>query len=390
MSANRRTLAVLMAAIFLDLVGFGMLIPDFQLRAEKLGAKGWVIGAILSSLFIVQFVVSPLWGAMSDRRGRRPVLLACSALSAFAMLTYGFAGNLWIMLGSRIIGGFGAANVVVAQAYIADAFPPENRSVALGRLGAALQAGLILGAALAGLITKVFGSEIIGFVAAASSGLGVLLLFLFLPSVEVKQEEQPGKRPIINLALLKDVPALTPLFILAAVAWFALACLEGTFGRLIHHNLNYGQYEYGIVFSIESITGVAAQSFLLAPVQKLMSSRLMVVCGYLLQGLGLVLMPFAPSLAALVIFGACYSLGTSISSPAVNGACSTLTPEDRQGEMFGLMQGARSIGFVVGPLLGGALFDFRPASPYLLAGVVSLAAAFLAPFAIPKKRQAVA
>src|SRR5713226_9310658 len=111
----------LLFAIFLDLVGFGMTFPDVQLRAQKYGAPGWMIGAILASYYVVQMIASPRWGRLSDRTGRKPILLTCGLLSAVSMVIYALGNNLTVMLLSRLAAGFGAANVVIAQAYITDA-----------------------------------------------------------------------------------------------------------------------------------------------------------------------------------------------------------------------------------------------------------------------------
>src|SRR5688572_16075672 len=148
----------LLLAVFLDLVGFGMAFPDIQLRAEKFGAPGVLIGLLLSSYFIVQILASPRWGRLSDHVGRKPVLLTCTALSVLSMLAYAFASSLWLILLSRIFAGLAAANVVVAQAYIADTSTEADRAAKMGRIGAAITAGLIAGPALGGYLAHVGGN----------------------------------------------------------------------------------------------------------------------------------------------------------------------------------------------------------------------------------------
>jgi MFS family permease len=193
------------------------------------------------------------------------------------------------------------------------------------------------------------------------------------------ETRRPGRPPIIDLRLLKDVPGVRPLVVLATVAFFALACLEGTFGRLIKLNLGLDESAFGAIFSFESVLGVVVQAALLPWVVARLQPRATMRTGFLLQGLGLGLTPFAPSLIALFGCSALYAIGVGLANPTINALGSQLTPEERQGELFGLLQAARSGGFILGPILGGAMFDWKPASPYLLAGIVSIAVALLTP-----------
>lgn len=370
--------APLLFAIFLDLVGFGMVIPDIQTRLETFGARGWLIGLVLSSYFLVQILVSPLWGRVSDRVGRKPVLVVCGALSTLSMLAYGLANNIWLLLASRIFAGFAAANVVVAQAYIADTSPDDAaRTAAMGRVGAAITAGLMLGPALGGLLAGRGGNSLLGFVAAFAAGLGTLWILLAVKSAPPVAPTGDKIRPALNLSILRDAPDLRPLFTLAAVAYLALACLEGTFGRLIRLKLGYGPEQFGLIFGYESLLGVLVQSFLLAWATQKLPPRTLLAIAFILQGIGLALTPFAPHLAALFAISTFYAIGVGVANPTLSSLSSRATPSDRQGEMFGLLQGTRSLGFLVGPTLGGLLFDWNPNAPYLMAGVVLLLAAFL-------------
>jgi len=172
--------------------------------------------------------------------------------------------------------------------------------------------------------------------------------------------------------LFRSNPALARLFAVAVTGWFALACLEGTFGRLIHHNLGMGQLEFGLLLSLEA--GISLVQGILYPLlARRLSPEALLRLSYGLQAVGLMLMPFAPGLGALALFSTLFGLGVGAASPAINGRASYLVPPDRQGEVFGLLQSSRAMGFLVGPILGGVLFDWRPAAPYLAAGTVLLA-----------------
>jgi MFS family permease len=371
----------LLLAIFLDLAGFGALIPDIQTRLEGFGAHGWLIGTALAIYFVVQTIVSPLWGRTSDRMGRKGALLACFALSALSFLIYGLAQGIVGVFASRILAGLAAANVALAQAQlIADRADDTARTAALGRAGAAVTSGLIVGPAAGGFLAHVGGNFLLGVCAAAASGLGLLCLALFVPaSPPQPAPETPEASPKARLALLQEIPALRPLFVLAATAWLALACLEGTFGRLIHVKLGYGPAQFGLLFGYEAVIGVVVQTLLLTPVTARLAPRRLLRLAYGAQGLGLGLTPFAPNLAGLFVASTFFALGTGFANPTVNARCSAVTPPGRQGEMFGLLQATRSLGFLLGPIGGGALFDWRPEAPYLLAAVVLGVAAVLVP-----------
>jgi MFS family permease len=176
------------------------------------------------------------------------------------------------------------------------------------------------------------------------------------------------------------------LILIASVAWLSLATLEGTFARLIEYYFGYGALQFGFLFGYESLLAILVQGAVLAWILKRWKQTPLLRTAYVLQGVGLAMNPASaplagaiPPLATLFVASSLYALGSSVANPAVNGMCSRLAPDNRQGELFGLLQGTRSSGFVVGPMLGGILFDWHPAAPYLLAGGVCVAAALLVP-----------
>lgn len=383
---NRTTRGALYIGIFLDLLGFGMIIPDIQFRAERLGASGVVIGALLASTFVVQFFVSPLWGGTGDRVGQKPVLLICQILSALGMLVYGLATAIPILFLSRVISGAGGANVAVAQAIIGKSVSDAERITVMGRLSAAVSSGLVFGPALGGYLAGVHHQNV-GLVAACCSAVGIGILAIAVPSVHARTGQDSKKALMLNFSLLRDLPAVRDLAIIAVVAWFSLATLEGTFGRLIERTLGFGQAEFGAIFAYESAIMLTVQSFALEWLTREKHEGKLLRNSYLLQGVGLALPPFVYLLpnfggkigymGVLLACSTLYAFGAAVANPTINSLCSRLTPEFRQGELFGLLQGTRSVGFVVGPIIGGFLFGRWFAAPYVLAGMVCVAAALL-------------
>lgn len=376
---------LIVAAVFLDLIGFTMVVVDVQTRAESMGAQGWLIGLLIASAFIVQSVASPLWGAWSDCIGRKTSFTVCTSLSATSLLVYALAPNLaWLFI-SRFLSGLGSANVAVAQASVVDDSSPDGRAVALGRLSAALTAGMVVGPALGGWIGSSLGSGWVGYIGAAASGIGVLSVALFGQFKPVSPVKKSA--PFRPTTLLRDYPRLLPLVVVASVAWFALSTLEGTFGRLLNDLGHDGKRDFGIIFSFEALVAVIVQATLLGWLGKRFSAKTMLVFSYIALGIGVAGMPFAPAFGWFFVTGFLFSFGTGIANPTVNNEISRQVDDDRQGEVFGVVQSARAIGFAVGPILGGALFDMWNAAPYLVAGLTCVGAAALVAPALTEARQ---
>lgn len=378
-----------MVAVFLDMVGFTMLIPDIQLRAEAmLGGitiKGPIIGALLQSTFIVQLFASPRWGRISDQVGRKKIFVICQWISAIAMLMYGFAGSIAMLFVSRILAGFGGANVSVAQAMAAVA-AGDNRKQVLARVSATLSAGMIFGPAVGGFAVERFGSHMIGYVGAAISFLGGIIVLLMVPQDIPEPSETAPSNPIFDFSIFRSYPNLMPFLWIAVTASFALATLEGTFGRLIHAMLGYGQKEFGIIFSFEAILGILVSVFALGWLAKKFCDTSLLRLGYVVQGVGLginplagVLQQFAPGMFWLFVASAFYAVGSGVVGPTLSTLASNTVPEKIQGELFGTMQSARTVGFIIGPILGGFFFDIWHPLPYVFAALVCFVVAIALP-----------
>ena len=376
------------------MVGFTMLIPDIQLRAETMlfgfAFKGPIIGALLQSTFLVQLFASPRWGRLADNSGRKRVFVICQWVSAIAMLIYGFAGSIALLFGSRIMAGFGGANVSVAQAMAAVAAGDERKRV-LGWVSATLSAGMIFGPAVGGFLAHQYGSQMIGILGAAISFAGGAVVLILVPKDkgQTEPDEIEGvskKYPLFDLTLFKTYPSLLPFFWIAVTASFALATLEGTFGRLIHAMLGYGQREFGIIFSYEAVLGIFVSVVVLVWLSKRLCDTSLLRMGYIAQGIGLginplagVLTGFAHGMIWLLLASTLFAFGSGVVGPTLSTLASNAVPENVQGELFGVMQAARTVGFLIGPILGGFLFDLWHPGPYVFAAIVCLFVAIALP-----------
>jgi len=367
--------------IFADLLGFGMLVVDIQLRAKSMGASPPAIGFILAATFLVQSFISPFWGRLSDRIGHKPVIITCTALSACSMAIYGFAPSLAWIIASRILSGFGFANVSAAQAYVANQTTAEMKLEVMGRISATISSGLIIGSVVGGELATWGGNQAVGFVGCLSSVVGIFAVALYLPHVapHVAEAKQKSRR---SLALLGEINALRVLVPVVVVAWFALALLEGTFAQLIQVQLGFGQREFCRVFGFESVVAVATQSFAMKWLGRVISDRFLLPISFLFQAAGIFLFPFATGMVSLLTASALYAPGSAVSQPSLNSICSNITPSERQGELFGLLQSARSVGFAVGPILGGIALSYSVRLPYFIASAGCLIAAFALLFVV--------
>ena len=391
---KRRTEFALLIAVFLDMVGFTMLIPDIQLRAETMlfgiAFKGPIIGALLQSTFLVQLFASPRWGRLADNSGRKRIFVICQWISAIAMLIYGFAGSILLLFCSRIMAGFGGANVSVAQAMAAVAAGDERKRV-LGWVSATLSAGMIFGPAVGGFLAHQFGSKMIGVVGAIISFAGGAVVMILVPGDKGQSEPNGSdgvskKYPLFDLTLFRSYPSLIPFFWIAVTASFALATLEGTFGRLIHAMLGFGQREFGIIFSYEALLGIIVSVVILVWLGKRLCDTTILRLGYVAQGIGLginplagVLTGFAHGMIWLLLASTLFAFGSGVVGPTLSTLASNTVPQNVQGELFGVMQAARTVGFIIGPILGGFLFDLWNPGPYVFAAVVCLVVAVALP-----------
>lgn len=352
-----------------------MVLADVQIRAEKFGAPGWLIGAALSSMFVVQVLVSPLWGSAADRYGRKPVVIICTLISAASMLAFALSSSIGWIFASRILAGLAAANVAVAQAWIAAGSTEEDRTANMGRLGAAISGGLILGPAIGGYLAHTGGNFAVGIVGMACSLVGALAVTFATDIPVAADADKEGKAPLRALFAQRRLLAL---MVLACISWFALACLEGTFARLLQHRWNRDQLWFGLIFGFESAISLVVQAWLLGQISKKWSDRRLVTVGLIMQGIGLASMPYFPIFGFVFLGSSLYALGNALFGPSLNAWFAKLTPDPLKGTMFGGLQAARSFGFMVGPIVGGALFDYNNGLPYLLAGVVCLVASAVA------------
>lgn len=425
---KKPSLLVIFLTVFIDLVGFGVVLPLLPLYSEQFGAKGWQIGLIMAAYSAMQFLFAPMWGRLSDRIGRRPVLLVSTAGATASYAIFGLGSGivdptiaLAVLLVSRVMAGICGANITVAQACIADVTPPEERSKKMGLIGMAFGLGFIFGPAIGGIAIAQFGMAGPGWVAASLCAANFLLALAILPETRpATGMTRHGARPRLNQwSHVLARPQIGLLVLVFFLATFCFTCFETTLSLLIAKNFNLVKGEAvttldglskekfadaataaTILFTYCGVIGALVQGGPLGKILKRFGERRLIAFSLLLVGVCLMPLPFihgdgkltfgilfesgsASWWLMLVVLGG-LSIGSSLTRPPLFGLLSILTPPEEQGETLGVAQSAGSLARILGPIFAGGLFDVRLAQmpagavPYLISGSVAVVAAVLA------------
>jgi len=386
------SLGTLFLTVFIDLLGFGLVIPFLPGMARRLGASDFVAtmpGAVYS---VMQFAFIPIWGRLSDRIGRRPVLLWSIAATAVGMAFLGAASTLWMLLAARVFSGIATANLAVAQAYIADITPPEQRARGMGIvIGSAFGLGFTLGPFIGGELSRfpVFGREgaLPGFVAAGLAAVNFLLALRTLPESLPRERrgQQVRRASPIDVAAFRaavSVPGVGAAVAInfAMVLWFA--GMEQTFRLFTADGFGMSDAATGHIFAIVGIVGVIVQAGLVRRLVPRFGEARLVQWGVAIQAIAFALLGASPSFGgviALYTSAGLIALGNGLTTPTLPAFASRRATPSTQGLTLGTLQSAAALARAAGPLVGGALYAaIDPRAPYLIGAAGLLAAALLA------------
>jgi DHA1 family tetracycline resistance protein-like MFS transporter len=393
---GRSPLAVIFTTVFMDLVGFGMIIPLLALFGSKLGASGWTLGFLAASYSIAQFFFSPLWGQVSDRWGRRPILLMSLTGSTLAYLGFAaatFYGSLPLLFVTRIFQGVFAANVSTAQAYIADVTTPAKRAGGMGLIGAAFGLGFVFGPMIGGVSLRYLGDLAPGLVAGGICALNLGLAFIRLPeslSLEIRRANQgQGLRRYdpLNLDQLRKAflhPYLGLLLTMSFLQVTAFGMMEHVFALFFKAHLGLSDedagFKTGMALGFVGLIGAAIQGGLVRKLVPRYGERRLLIFGLALFTVSISLMPFGPSYASYFLILLPLAVGRSFIDPSTSALVSKAASASEQGRTLGTFQGLSSLARVVGPIVGLTAFSAHPdfpGLPFLLSGGVCLVVFFL-------------
>ncbi len=356
-------LIIIFVTVFIDLIGFGMVIPILPFYAETApyNATPFEIGLLFSVYSWMQFFFSPILGRLSDRYGRRPILFISLMGSAVGYAVMGFAGSLAMVFAGRIIGGITGANISTAQAYIADVTSKANRAKGMGIFGAIFGLGFILGPAMAGILSK-YGVHVPFYCAAVLSFVNAVALYFILPesiTPGAPHEERKGRFAELVESLREKEFGIVNLVYFLLITAFSI--MTYAFVLFTAYRYGYNAEQNGYLFFYVGVVAVLGQGVLFHRLVKTMGETKLTVLGCLMMAGSLLVFPFlgpaAGGLTALLVVTAVLSIGNAFASPSLTSLASKISPEDKQGTSLGIMQSGASLARAIGPLVGGVLLN---------------------------------
>ena len=391
--------------VFIDLVGFGIVLPLLPTYAHSFHATGLQVGAIMAAYSAMQFLFAPAWGAWSDRVGRRPVLLLSTAGAALSYAVFAFGSTLtgstalWVIFISRVFAGICGANLTVAQAYIADITPPEESAKRMGLIGMAFGLGFIIGPLVALAGQALIGPSGPGWIAATICASNLVFAFSNLP-----ESWKPGNKPAVTRNRREGVmhvmrtPVLGFLVVVFFLATFGFTCFESNLAILVTQNFHLddsGARKVGaVLFSFAGIIGAFVQGGPIGKIVKKFGEPKLVAMSLLIFAVGLLPMPWLTShepLAWSSLFSsaggswrllfllvALIAIGSGLTRPPLFALLSRLAPENERGLTFGVAQSGASLARILGPLFAGWMYDRHPSWPYVTCALLALGTGILA------------
>jgi DHA1 family tetracycline resistance protein-like MFS transporter len=344
---------------------------------------------------LMAMVAGPFWGRLSDRVGRRPVLMASMAAASLAYLWLAFADTLWMLFAARAVAGVCAGNIAAAQAYVADVTTPEGRARGMGMIGAAFGFGFIIGPVLGGILA---GDDLatadLQTPALMAGGLSLAAFFgvlLLLPeSRPAGMRRPPGRGSAAALRGVLAQPALARLLLVFFLVILAFSALETTFAWWAIAQFGWGPRPNGFVFFYVGLLSALIQGVLIGPLTRRFGEERLMLCGLVLIAIGLLMLPLARNLEILVLAMTALALGIGLTQPSVQSLISRHAAAERQGEVLGLSQSVGALSRVLGPLAAGALFEAAGRNSPFVWGAVLVLGALLVGWRLPRALAAVA
>ena len=392
---QRSPLVIAFFTIFLDLLGFGIVIPVNSFYVQSLGAGPMVIALLSASYSLMQFLFAPFWGRLSDKIGRRPVILISVAASCAGHMIFGLSSTIFTIFASRLLAGFGNANLGTAQAIISDVTTPENRAKGMGLIGAAFGLGFLLGPAIGGFAGQ-YSPQAPAIVAGCLAALNFVMAYFLLPETRVEGADTSNHhRRTFSLATLKSAMALPNVGTILKISFIntgAFAMFEVIVGLLMErsflpiegrntpeHIAQAAKLTAWFLVAV-GITAVIVQGGLIGRLTKKFGERNLFQAGLVLMFLSIGAIPVMAQTGvynSMLLVAVVLAAGTGIFNPSQSSLISRSAPADQQGGVLGLNQSMGALGRVAGPALSGFLFEINFGLPFYVASGLILIALML-------------
>lgn len=375
---KNRPLLIIFLIIFFDLLAFGIVIPILPYYTKMYGANAFQLGWIMAIYSIMQFLFAPFWGSLSDRHGRRPILLISILGAAFAMLLMGLAKSLLMIFIARALAGIFAANISTASAYITDVTDESNRAKGMGIIGAGFGLGFIFGPAIGGLLSPLGYSTPI-LAAAGMAFFNFVLAYIILHEPEISESDRQKNRRKFSLqsfkAALSNRATAAPASLMF-LATFAFTNLEVTFALFLLARYNYDAKQAGLLLALVGFIMAMIQGGAIGRLSKRFGEARLVVFGLLALSVSLISAGYTESIGIFIFWLIWVALGNALINPSLSSLMSKAAPADQRGSMMGIFQSAGSLARIVGPPLAGLMFDrLGIAWPMYVAGLLMFLAA---------------
>ncbi|HJO70091.1 MAG TPA: MFS transporter [Rhodospirillales bacterium] len=358
-------MVALFLVVLIDLIGFGIIIPLLPFYGEHFHAEPDTVALLMASYSFTQFLSAPLWGGLSDRIGRRPVLLMSLAGATVSYIWLGMADSLWMLFAARSLGGAMAGNIAAAFAYVADVTPPEGRAKGMGLIGAAFGLGFMSGPAIGGILAgpdPASANFHLPAFAAAGLSIAALLAAVFFLRESLAPEARTGASAHAirgywdNVSEVLRNRALNVAILLTFLATFTFAGMEATFAMWSERQLGWGPQQNGYLFAFIGALSALIQGTLIGPLTRRFGEGAMIVQGAVALALGSLAIPLCTSLFPLLAAMTVLAYGFSVITPSLNSLISFRADQGSQGAVFGATRAASTFARAVGPAWAGFLF----------------------------------
>lgn len=378
---KRSPIYVVLLTVFIDLLGFGIIIPLLPFYAEHFGASPMVIGLLTASYSFMQFLFVPFWGRFSDRIGRRPIILMSVFGSFISYFVFGLAGSLAVLFLSRLLAGFMGANISTANAYIADSTTFEERAKYMGMIGASFGVGFMLGPFIGGLMSTIsYGAP--GFFASGLSLVNVVLAYFMLPESLKEKSKHVRKLSFLNITAIRDAfkrPAIASLVMVYFFYTIAFSTLYVAFPLFTGDAFKYGAEANGYLFAYIGLIGIIIQGGATAKLVKRFGEMKLMITGVFLLFAGLSIVPLTHALAPLLALITLLGIGSALVTPSLTSLISKFAGEGEHGSVLGVSSSFSSLARVLGPFWGGFIISAAGLSwPFYTGSLMLLAALFFA------------
>jgi len=379
MPASRARLGVIFFTVLIDLIGFGIVMPILPVYAQRFGAHGIGYGALIFVFSAMQFLATALLGRMSDRIGRRPILLTTMVINAAGYILFAFAPSYWWLFAARVISGFASGNISAAQAYVADITTPAERARGMGLIGAGFGIGFVLGPMIGGLADHYIGHSAPGLIAA-----GLSILNFFSASVILRESlavHHRTTRPLFDFGHMVEALGrkhLRPLMLVWLLAPFAFSGYTVVLPLHTAQAFSWGAKDLGWLFVVIGVVAALVQGFLFGKIEKRTGARALLIVGLFGMAISIAAVPYAGSSLLVYAWTVPLAFTNSLFSPAASGLVSIYADPTEQGTILGAAQAFAALGRTIGPLAAGWAYDaFGSFTSYLAAGGVMLLGGFI-------------